>query len=159
MNTSARILLVEDDPADARLVLDAFSELHLDDQVLVLTSGGMALDYLHARGCYRSRPPGNPAVILLDVKLPGMSGFEVLKQIRANPVVRFVPVVILSASRQECDLRQAYELGANGYLVKTIDFAAGSAGLKALGHFWAIANEPPSGSLRPPQTTQAENLT
>ena len=151
MSTAARLLLVEDDPADARLVLDALAELHLGDQILVIPEGIQALEYLHARGRYRGRPPGHPAVILLDIKLPHLDGHEVLAQIRADPGLRCIPVVMLSASRQDWDLRRAYELGANGYLVKTIDFAASNAALLAFGQFWTVANEPPSGSLRSPQ--------
>ena len=155
MTTAARLLLVEDDPADARLVLDALADLHLGDQILVIPEGIQALDYLHARGRYRGRPPGHPAVILLDIKLPHLDGHQVLTQIRADPVLRCIPVVMLSASRQDWDLRRAYELGANGYLVKTIDSAASNASLMAFGQFWTIANEPPLGSVRSPHPLNA----
>ena len=150
MSTAARLLLVEDDLADARLVLDALAELHLGDQILVIPDGLQALEYLYACGRYRGRPPGHPAVILLDIKLPHLDGHQVLTQIRADPVLRCIPVVMLSASRQDWDLRRAYELGANGYLVKTIDSAASNASLLAFGQFWIVANEPPPGLLASP---------
>ncbi|MGA2256195.1 MAG: response regulator [Thermoguttaceae bacterium] len=151
----ARILLVEDDPSDVVLMLAAFREMGLGDQVVVVNDGVQALDYLYARQAFRHRPPGHPAVVLLDVKLPRVDGFEVLQQIRANPATRFLPVVILTSSNQQRDLQRAYELGANGYVVKTIDFDVDNAALHAIAQYWAVANEPPPGSLprpKPPTT-------
>ena len=151
MSTLARILLVEDDPADAKLVLDALADLRLDQQTLRLPDGIQALDYLNTRGKFTDRPSGHPAVVLLDVKMPGLSGLEVLEQLRSEPSLRLIPVVMLTASRQEQDVRRAYGLGANGYLVKTIDFLSCMASLRACGQYFAMANEPPPGCLAPPK--------
>lgn len=150
MTIAARILVVEDDPADARLVLDALADLDLAPETLVVNDGVEAMEYLHSRGRYRQRPPGQPAVVLLDVKMPRLSGLEVLRHIRSDPLLRAIPVVMLTASREERDLRGAYELGANGYIVKAIDFDACTASLRAAAQFWALANEPPSGCLGRP---------
>ena len=151
MKSLARILLVEDDPADSKLALDALAELKLDSETLALSDGSQALDCLHRRAGYRDMPSGQPAVVLLDVKMPGLDGLEVLAQIRGDPVLRFLPVVMLTASKEEMDVRRAYELGANGYLVKSIDPDACAASLRAFGEFFALSNEPPPGSLPPPR--------
>ncbi len=148
----ARILLVEDDPADVQLVLAAFREMNLTTQVFVVTDGVEALDYLYRREGFRDCPPGHPAVVLLDIKLPRIDGLQVMAQMRADPVLRFIPVVVLTSSYQEADLRRAYELGVNGYVVKTIDPVAYEARLHAIGQYWAIANEPPPGSLCQPRS-------
>jgi CheY-like chemotaxis protein len=146
-----RVLLVEDDPNDVVLTLAAFAELGLGDHVAVVNNGEQALDYLHARQAFSNRPPGYPALVLLDVKLPLLDGFEVLQHIRSDPATRYLPVVVLTASNQERDRQRAYELGANGYVVKTIDFAADTAALHAIARYWAIANEPPPGSVPRPK--------
>lgn len=155
-NPLARILLVEDDASDVRLVLAVLEKLKLASQVSVANDGVMALDFLYSRGSYHDRPPGNPAVVVLDLKLPRLDGLEVLQQMRSDPSLKFVPVVVLSSSNRESDLRRAYELGANGYVVKTIDFGATRASLRALGEFWAESNEPPPGSLRRPKISAKE---
>jgi CheY-like chemotaxis protein len=151
-----RVLLVEDDPHDAVLTLAAFAELGLADQVAVVNNGQQAMDYLHARNAYRDRSPGLPAVVLLDVKLPLLDGFEVLQEIRSGATTRWLPVVILTASNQERDRQRAYELGANGYVVKTIDFEADTATLHAIAKYWAMSNEPPAGSLPRPKPDLAD---
>ncbi len=137
------ILFVEDDPSDARLVLDVLAKLDLADQVRLVFDGVDALDYLYSRGHFRNRTPGNPKVVLLDLKLPRLSGLDVLKQIRDDPVLRLVPVVVLSSSRQEADVRNAYFLGANSYIVKAISYRDSCASLTAFGEFWTRVNEPP----------------
>jgi CheY-like chemotaxis protein len=152
----ARVLLVEDDPNDVVLILTAFAELGLGDQVAVVNNGEQAIDFLLARNAFRGRSPGYPAVVLLDVKLPLLDGFEVLQQIRSNPSTRCLPVVILTASNQERDRQRAYTLGANGYVVKTIDFEADTAALHAVAQYWAIFNEPPAGCLPRPKPDIAE---
>ena len=156
MSSLSRILLVDDDPADAKLALLALAEVGLDRQTLVLHDGQEALDWLLARGINRDRAPGHPAVILLDVKMPRLSGLEVLAQIRAAPDLRLIPVVMLSASAQERDVRRAYELGANGYVIKSIDFHNSAASLQALGRYFLLANEPPPGCLRPPRVVSSQ---
>lgn len=152
----ARILLVEDDPSDVVLILAAFREMGLADQIVVVNDGVQALDYLHARQAFRHRPPGRPAVVLLDVKLPMVDGFEVLQQIRSDSATRLLPVVVLTSSSQPRDLERAYELGTNGYVVKTIDFEAGNTALHAIAQYWAVANEPPPGSLPRPKPSTTE---
>ena len=152
----ARVLLVEDDPHDVVLILTAFEEVGLADQIVVVNDGVQALDYLQARKAFRYRSPGYPAVVLLDVKLPLVDGFEVLQQIRTDPATRLLPVVVLTSSNQERDRQRAYELGANGYVVKTIDYEADTAALHAIAHFWALSNEPPPGSLPRPKPAATE---
>jgi CheY-like chemotaxis protein len=151
MNRLARILLVEDDPADAKLALNALAELELENETLALPDGSQALDCLYRRGTYSDLPSGQPAAVLLDVKMPGLNGLEVLAQIRGDPTLKFLPVVMLTASREETDVRRAYELGANGYLVKSIDPDACAASLRAFGEFFARSNEPPPGSFPHPR--------
>ncbi len=148
----ARVLLVEDDPHDVVLIITAFAEVGLGDQVVVVNDGVQALDYLLATNAFRSRSPGYPAVVLLDVKLPLVDGFEVLQQIRSHPGTRLLPVVVLTSSNQERDRQRAYELGANGYVVKTIDYEADTAAMHAIAQYWAVSNEPPPGTLPRPQT-------
>ncbi len=143
MKAFARILLVEDDPADARLVLEALAEENLDRQTLTLSDGRQALDYLRARDRFQGRPTGNPAVVLADIKMPNVDGLELLSSIRSDPALCLIPVVMLTASRREDDVRRAYELGSNGYLLKTVGFESCMESLRAFGQFFAIANEPP----------------
>lgn len=137
-----RILLVEDDPCDARLALAALETIHLAGQVDVVNDGVQALDFLNTRGHFRHRPLEHPAVVLLDIKLPLLNGLEVLEQIRGNPALRFLPVVMLTSSCLERDVRHAYELGANAYVVKGIDFGLYSETLRGLGRFWMSTNCP-----------------
>ncbi len=152
----ARVLLVEDDPQDVVLILAAFGEVGLGEQIVVVSDGVQAVDYLLARKAFCHRSPGYPAVVLLDVKLPLVDGFEVLQQIRSHPGTRLLPVVVLTSSNQERDRLRAYELGANGYVVKTIDFEADTAALHAIAQYWAISNEPPPGSLPRPKPASTE---
>ncbi len=152
----ARVLLVEDDPHDVVLIITAFAEVGLTDQIIVVNDGVQALDYLQARKAFRYRSPGYPAVVLLDVKLPLVDGFEVLQQIRSDPATKLLPVVVLTSSNQERDRQRAYELGANGYVVKTIDYEADTAALHAIARFWALSNEPPPGSLPRPKPASSE---
>ena len=147
------ILLVEDNPNDLELTLIALSKSQLANQVIVVRDGAEALDYLHRRGDYAQRPAGNPAVVLLDLKLPKVDGLEVLKDIRETDVTRAVPVVMLTSSKEEQDLVRSYELGVNAYVVKPVDFKEFVRAIADLGIFWAVLNEPPPGSHRyvPPQ--------
>ena len=141
-----RILLVEDNPNDIELTFAALEENNLANEVVVARDGEEALDYLYKRGIYKMRGEGNPAVVLLDLKLPKVDGLEVLKQIKSDPVLRVVPVVMLTGSREEVDLVTSYGLGVNAYVVKPVDFGDFVEALRKLGLFWAVINEPPPGA-------------
>ena len=143
-----RILLVEDDPKDAELTLTGLAEYNLANEVDVVRDGEEALDYLYRRRSHHSRPNGNPAVLLLDLKLPKIDGFEVLEQIRADAKLSMIPVVILTSSHEERDLVRSYELGVNAYVVKPVDFHEFVNAVKRLGMFWAVINEPPPDSVK-----------
>jgi CheY-like chemotaxis protein len=142
------ILLVEDNPKDLELALVALEKTQLAKQVVTLRDGAEALDYLFRRGEYQSRAEGNPAVILLDLKLPKVDGFQVLEQIRADASLRNVPVVMLTSSREKKDLIRSYNLGVNAYVVKPVGFREFIESISHLGIFWAVLNEPPPGSVR-----------
>lgn len=148
MNTLGRILLVEDDPKDVELTLTALDEYRLANEVVVTSDGEQALDYLYYRGKYAQRTRGNPAVLLLDLKLPKVDGFEVLKQIKDDEQLQLIPVVVLTSSREEKDMVASYKLGVNAYVVKPVDFHEFVNAVKELGAFWAVINEPPPGSVR-----------
>lgn len=139
-----KILLVEDNPNDAEMTLDALTENNMGNEVIWLKDGQQALDYLHCSGEYAGRSPINPALILLDLKMPRVDGFQVLKEIKNSPALQLIPVVILSSSREEVDLLEGYKNGVNGYVVKPVEFGAFMDAIKALGMFWAIINEPPN---------------
>jgi CheY-like chemotaxis protein len=147
-NKLGRILMVEDDPKDVELTLMALEEYHLANEVVVTRDGEQALDYLYCREEYKTRPSGNPAVMLLDLKLPKVDGLEVLKQIKSDGALRMIPVVVLTSSNEEKDMVASYKLGVNAYVVKPVDFHEFVNAIKELGVFWAIINEPPPGSVR-----------
>jgi len=142
------ILLVEDNPNDLELTLIALEKSNLANDVVVVRDGAEALDYLHGKGHYAGRGTGNPAVVLLDLKLPKVDGLEVLKDIRETATLANVPVVMLTSSREERDLIRSYQLGVNAYVVKPVDFKEFVRAISDLGLFWAVLNEPPPGSLR-----------
>jgi len=142
------ILLVEDNPRDLDLTLVALERSQLANEVVVVRDGEEALDYLFCRNAYAHRPEGNPAVILLDLKLPKVDGLEVLEIIRSTTQLRSVPVAMLTSSSIETDLGRAYELGVNAYVVKPVEFKEFVAAVSELGLFWAVINEPPPGSAR-----------
>jgi DNA-binding response OmpR family regulator len=148
MEILGRILLVEDDPKDVELTLTALDEYNLANEVVVTTDGEQALDYLYYRGKYMQRPRDNPAVLLLDLKLPKVSGFEVLKEIKGDEQLKRIPIVVLTSSREERDMVATYEMGVNAYVVKPVDFHEFVDAIKQLGIFWAVVNEPPPGSVR-----------
>ncbi|MGH8101972.1 MAG: response regulator [Chthoniobacterales bacterium] len=148
MNGLKRILLVEDDPKDVELTMTGLAEYNLANEVVVAHDGEEALDYLHRREKFASRSNGNPAVILLDLKLPKVNGFEVLEQVRADENLKMIPVVVLTSSHEERDLVKSYKLGVNGYVVKPVEFHQFVNAVKELGIFWAVINEPPPGSVR-----------
>jgi len=147
-NKLGRILMVEDDPKDVELTLSALEEYNLANEVVVTRDGERALDYLYYRGDYKTRSKGNPAVMLLDLKLPKVDGLEVLKQIKSDAELRMIPVVVLTSSKEEKDMVASYKLGVNAYVVKPVDFHEFVNAIKELGVFWAIINEPPPGSVR-----------
>lgn len=142
------ILLVEDNPNDLELTLVALDKSQLANEVIVTRDGQEAIDYLTCEGPWKERAPGNPAVILLDLKLPKIDGLEVLDMIRSNPTLKSTPVVMLTSSREEQDLVRSYELGVNAYVVKPVEFAEFVEAIGDLGVFWAVLNEPPLGSTR-----------
>ncbi|GGI18188.1 response regulator [Oxalicibacterium faecigallinarum] len=142
------ILLVEDNPNDLELTLVALEKSKLANDVIVIRDGGEALQYLNGTDDYKDRPAGNPAVILLDLKLPKVDGLEVLRHVRESPVLKSIPVVMLTSSKEEQDLVRSYELGVNAYVVKPVDFQEFIKAISDLGIFWAVLNEPPPGSVR-----------
>ena len=139
----SRILLVEDSPNDAELTLGELRRHMHPDHIGHVQDGEEALDYLHKRGRYAGLAPGNPVVVLLDLKLPKVSGLEVLRDVKGDPGLRSTPVVVLTSSREESDLVASYALGVNAYVVKPVGFEEFARAIRALGLFWAILNEPP----------------
>jgi CheY-like chemotaxis protein len=148
MNGLGRILLVEDDPKDVDLTLRALAQYNLANEVVVARDGEEALDYLLHRGEFENRSRENPAVILLDLKLPKVDGLEVLQQVKADEALKLIPVVVLTSSHEEKDVVASYQLGVNAYVVKPVDFHQFVEAIKELGAFWAVINEPPPGSVR-----------
>jgi CheY-like chemotaxis protein len=142
-----RILLVEDDPRDVELILESLGDYNLANEVVVARDGEEALDFLYYREAFKVRPNGNPAVVLLDLKLPKVNGMEVLRQIRSDEKLKMIPVVILTSSREEKDWVESYKLGVNAYVVKPVDFQEFVKAVKDVGAFWAVVNEPPPGSI------------
>jgi CheY-like chemotaxis protein len=137
------ILLVEDSPKDVELTLAALEQCQLANAVVVVRDGAEALDYLRGRGAYAQRNSREPAVVLLDLKLPKVDGLEVLEQIKGDPVLRHTPVVMLTSSREERDLVRSYSLGVNAFVVKPVGFEQFFEAIQDLGMFWAVLNEPP----------------
>lgn len=141
------ILLVEDNPKDIELTLAALADNRLANEVIVVRDGEEALDYLFRRGIFKLRAAGNPAVVLLDLKLPKVDGLEVLEQIKTDAMLRTVPVVMLTSSREEPDLSRSYKLGVNAYVVKPVEFTEFTQAIREIGLFWAVINQPPPGSV------------
>ena len=138
-----RILLAEDSANDVELTLAALEQHHLANEIVVVRDGAEALDYLYARGVHAGRPSGNPALLVLDLKMPRVDGLDVLRIIKADAALKTMPVVMLTSSREEQDLIASYELGVNSYVVKPVDFAEFMEAVRQIGVFWAIVNEPP----------------
>jgi CheY-like chemotaxis protein len=138
-----RILLVEDKAKDVELTLGALQERHLANEVAVVRDGVETLDYLYARVKFAGRADGDPAVVLLDIKMPRMGGLEVPRRLKADPQLKKVPIVMLTSSREEPDLKEAYELGVNAYVLKPVDFQQFTDVVGQVGVFWAILNELP----------------
>lgn len=148
MTDLKRILLVEDNPNDVELTLTALEEHNLANEVIVTRDGAEALDYLYRRGEFKMRGNGNPAVVLLDIKMPKVDGLEVLRQMKSDPQLKTIPVVILTSSREEKDLVSSYHLGVNSYVVKPVNFQEFVDAVKELGVYWVLINEPPPGSVK-----------
>ncbi|MBA4135838.1 MAG: two-component system response regulator [Opitutus sp.] len=143
MQTALRpILLAEDNPADVELTLSALRAIRIANEIVVVGDGAEALDFLHRRGAFGGRITPQPAVVLLDLKMPRVDGLEVLRQIRSTPELRHVPAVIFTSSREERDIVRSYELGTNAYMVKPVDFQEFITAIGGLGIFWALLNEP-----------------
>jgi CheY-like chemotaxis protein len=143
-----RILIAEDDPMDVEMTVDALCEHHLANEIQVVRDGAEALDYLFRRDAFATRPPGNPVLLLLDLKMPKVDGTTVLKQIKSDPNLKTLPVVVLTSSRESQDLKTCYSLGANAYVVKPVKFGDFIEAVKQIGAFWALVNEPPPGGTR-----------
>ncbi len=143
-----RILLAEDNPKDVELTLTALDEYNLANEVVVVNDGAEALDYLYRRGKFAMRADNDPAVVLLDLKMPKVDGLEVLRTIKKDDKLKTIPLVILTSSREEKDLVESYKLGVNAYVVKPVNFQQFIEAVKELGAFWAVINEPPPGSVR-----------
>ena len=144
-----RILLVDDSPRDTEVALDALATYNLANEVVTLRDGAEALDYLYRRGPFAARTNEQPAVILLDLKMPKVDGLEVLRQIKGDPDLKIIPVVMMTSSREEQDLVKSYHLGVNAYVVKPVGFHEFVEAVKMVGGFWAMMNEPPPCSVQP----------
>jgi CheY-like chemotaxis protein len=159
MNTELKsILMVDDSARDVELTLDALAENNLANEVIVLHDGAEAIDYLCRRGEFAARPEGNPALVLLDLKMPLVNGVQVLRQIKGDPQLKMIPVVVMTSSREESDLVTSYQLGVNAYVVKPVHFPDFVSAVKLLGAFWAVVNEPPPHSVRPARAVISERL-
>ena len=145
MSAIRTILLAEDSLADAEMAIDALREANLANPIVHVEDGVEAMEYLHRKGRFADRSDEDPAVLLLDIKMPRMDGLEVLQRIRADERLRRMPVVILSSSREESDLVRSWNLGVNAYVVKPVDIDQFCAAVKTLGKFWAVINETPVG--------------
>ncbi len=148
MSVLKPILVVEDNPNDLELTINALEKSKLANEVIVARDGAEAADYLFRRNTYADRPVGNPAVVLLDLKLPKIDGLELLRMVRENEETGSTPIVLLTSSREERDVVNGYRLGVNAYVVKPVIFSDFVQAIQDLGVFWAVLNEPPPGSAR-----------
>jgi CheY-like chemotaxis protein len=148
MSPLKRILLVEDNDRDVELTLAALEEYNLANEVVVARDGAEALDYLYHRGKFAAHANGLPVVVMLDLKMPKVDGLEVLRSMREDANLKFIPVVMITSSREEQDLVQSYKLGVNAYVVKPVDFQKFIESVRQLGFFWAVINEPPPGTIK-----------
>jgi len=142
------ILLAEDNANDVELTLAALRENRVANRIDVVRDGADAMDYLYCRNRYADRVGGNPALLLLDLKMPKMDGIEVVRAVKSDPRLKTIPVVVLTSSRDEHDLVRSYNLGVNAYVVKPVGFQEFLDAVKLLGGFWAVVNEPPPMAAR-----------
>jgi two-component system response regulator len=141
------ILMVEDNPNDVTLTLRAFKKYQISNHIHIVRDGAEALEFIFRTGAYAGRSVNNtPKVILLDLKLPKVDGLEVLQRVKADPSTRMIPVVVLTSSREQCDIVESYQLGVNSYIVKPVDFASFTEAMRQLGLYWVLLNQPPSSS-------------
>jgi len=140
------ILLAEDNARDVEMTLAALKRNNVANEIVVVRHGGEALDYLHRREQFASRPPGDPLVVFLDLKMPKVDGLEVLRQVKSDPALKLIPIVMLTSSREEVDLVKSYQLGVNAYVVKPVGFQEFVEAIRQTGMFWAVINEPPPSS-------------
>ena len=143
MKSIRPILLAEDSPADAEMAIDALREANLANPIVHVEDGVEALDYLLRRANFADRPEGDPAVLMLDIKMPRMDGLEVLQRMREDDSLRRIPVVMLTSSREESDLARSWDMGVNAYVVKPVDAEQFFLAVKTLGRFWGVFNEQP----------------
>jgi len=143
-----RVLFAEDNAKDAELTLAALEQNHVANEVVVVRDGLEAWDYLHSRGAFANRPKGNPALVLLDLKMPKLDGLELLRRMKSDESLRSIPVVMLTSSQEERDVVESYALGVNAYVVKPVKFNDFVTAVANLGQFWAVINQPPPGSVR-----------
>ena len=148
MDKTGYILLADDNATDVEMVRRALAVNKFANQVVVVEDGEEALDYLYRRGKFHARRPGNPLVVLLDLKMPRIGGLEVLRTLKSDAVLHGIPVVIMTSSSEERDLVESYKLGANAYVVKPVKFQPFVEAVRTLGLFWAVLNQPPPGSVR-----------
>lgn len=151
MNQLRSILFAEDNQHDVELTLSALADHHLANEVVVVSDGAEALDYLYRRGRFKMRAAGDPALMLLDLKMPKVDGLEVLRTIKQDEQLRTLPVVMLTSSREEQDLARSYQLGVNSYVLKPVDFQSFAEAVKSLGIYWTVHNQPPPGMHRSTQ--------
>ncbi len=130
------------------MVINVFEECGLAHKVVHVRDGADALDYLYRRSQFAERPEGNPSVVLLDIKMPRVDGLDVLRQMKSDPLLQMIPVMLMTSSREDQDLVEGYKLGANGYMVKSVNFQEFVTAVKRLSEFWAFVNEPPPGGKR-----------
>jgi CheY-like chemotaxis protein len=140
------VLLVEDSKNDVELALEALAQEDFIENIIVVEDGQQALEFLLRAGLHAEREPGNPILIVLDLKLPRIDGLEVLRRVKSDPRLKNIPIVMLTSSREDADLKASYNLGANAYVVKPVGFEEYTRALQALGSFWTTINEPPPDS-------------
>jgi len=146
MSELARILLVEDSKNDKDLTVAALGESGLANELVWVKDGQEALDYIYREGAFAQRPEGQPAVVLLDLKMPRVDGLQVLAKVKGDPTLKTIPIVVLTSSNEEIDVVRSYGLGVNAYVVKPVGFTEFVSALKDLGVFWAVLNRPPPGT-------------